>query len=296
MVRIFKAFIILILCQSSLPAQVRLLLDYNARTAEYTVSMMPEKTWRSPYNKTATGQITLKATADQFQVKEVYSHVADTEWTVSGRVEEPMESPGYDYIFFRLRTPGLAEMPYRAFKPTKLFTFTLESNCAREVMLVNNKEDSFAPPNSWRVNIGNSIGVLGANGEAYRGNVSNLPIFCAYAPPVSSDATAEAETETNKVETTEATLVDDALIKRVMYPNPTVNEVNITLDWKGSTGIKDILAYNSAGELVRLFEQNIKTGKNNFTLDLSRFENGIFNFLLVDENRSLSLGKIIKIQ
>ena len=208
MVRIFKAFIILMLCQSSLPAQVRLLLDYNARTAEYTVSMMPERTWRSPYNKTATGQITLKATTDQFFVKEVISHVDDTDWIVSGRVDEPVESPGYDYIFFRLRTPGLTEMPYRAFKPTRLFSFTLESSCAREVMLVNNTEDTFAPPNSRRVNIGNSLGVLGANGEAYSGNVSRLPIFCAYAPPVSTDATEEeVAEETNKAANTEATLV-----------------------------------------------------------------------------------------
>ena len=52
------------------------------------------------------------------------------------------------------------------------------------------------------------------------------------------------------------------------------------------------------GELVRLFQQNLKQGSNNFTLDVSKLDNGIYDFLLVDKDKeqSLSLGKVIKIQ
>ena len=163
MARILKALIILVISTATLPAQVKFLLDYNAMTAEYTVSMMPERTWYAPKNLTATGQVTLKATTGQFFVKEVKSYVAGTEWIDGGRVDSPNESPTYDYIFFNLRTLGLVEMPYRAFKKTKLFSFTIEANCAREVMLVSNAEDAFLPPNSRSVNIGNSLGALGLN-------------------------------------------------------------------------------------------------------------------------------------
>jgi len=293
MVRIFKAVIILIISQSSLPAQVKLLLDYNARTDEYTVSMMPEKTWYSPYNKTATGQVTLKATTQQFFVKEVKSYVDGTDWYASGRVNAPTESPNYDYIFFALDTRGLVEMPYRAFKKTKLFSFTLESNCAREVMLVHNTDDAFATPNSRSVNIGNSLGAIGANGEAYIGNVSSLPIFCPYADPPKKDKLAALGAPTALIaKETPIQLID----KQLLYPNPTVNEVNIDFTWNGTSGQKDILVYNEIGELIRSFQEDLQQGSNNFTLDVSKLGNGVYDFLLVDNQQQLSLGKVIKVK
>ncbi|MEM1118815.1 MAG: T9SS type A sorting domain-containing protein [Bacteroidota bacterium] len=288
MARIFYALIILMISTASLPAQVKFLLDYNARTGEYTVSMMPERTWTSPQNKTATGQVTIKATTGQLVVKDVVSHVEDTDWIPSGKVTSPMESPKYDYHFFRLKTPGLTEMPYRAFRPTKLFTFTIEANCAREVMLVSNKEDAFLPPNSRSVNIGNSIGALGANGEAYIGNISDLPIFCPYADPPKKD------TETKIVETQPE--IVPVIGKTVIYPNPTVNEVAISLNWLGTKGSKNIMAYNSAGELVRFFQQDFQEGANRFTLEISDFDNGVYNFQVVDDHQQLTLGKIIKVK
>ena len=295
MARILKALIILVISTATLPAQVKFLLDYNAITAEYTVSMMPERTWYAPKNLTATGQVTLKATTGQFFVKDVRSYIDGTQWIDGGRVDSPNENPTYDYVFFNLRTLGLVEMPYKAFKKTKLFTFTIEANCAREVMLVNNVEDAFLPPNSRSVNIGNSLGALGANGEAYIGNVSDLPIFCAYADPPKQEIIIAAGDNT-PVQITKSAM--ELIDEKLLYPNPTINEVNVQFIWKGQTGQKDILVYNEAGELVRLFQQDLQQGSNNFTLDVSKLGNGIYDFLLVnkDKEQSLSLGKVIKIQ
>jgi len=294
MVRFFTTLIVLIISQSILPAQVRFFIAYNAVTTEYTVSMMPERTWRYPFNKTATGQITLKATTGQFFIKDIESFVEDTEWVPSGRVTAPIESPDYDYIFFRLKTPGLTEMPYKAFKPVKLFTFTLQSNCAREVMLVSNVYDPFLPPNSRNVNIGNSLGVLGAGGEAYSGNVSNLPIFCPWAEPPAAKEVAAADGN-NKIFApllTEKALIADKLL----YPNPTINEVQVSLNWKGTSGKKDILVYNGMGQVVQEFQTDLQEGANKFTLNLSNLENGIYNFFLVGDLENLDLGKVIKIK
>lgn len=292
MARILKALIILVISTATLPAQVKFLLDYNAMTAEYTVSMMPERTWYAPKNLTATGQVTLKATTQQFFVKDIKSYVEGTEWIDGGRVDSPNESPKYDYVFFNLRTLGLVEMPYRAFKQTKLFSFTIEANCAREVMLVSNTEDVFLPPNSRSVNIGNSLGALGANGEAYIGNVSDLPIFCPYANPPKQETIIAANNSPIQITKSAIELIDEKLL----YPNPTINEVNVQFTWKGQIGQKDILVYNEAGELVRLFKEDLQQGSNNFTLDVSKLGNGIYDFLLVDKEENLSLGKVIKIQ
>lgn len=292
MVRIFTTLIILIISQSILPAQVRFSIAYNAVSTEYTVSMMPERTWRSPFNKTATGQITIKATTGQFFVKDIKSHVEDTDWVPSGRVTTPIESPDYDYVFFRLKTPGLTEMPFKAFKPVKLFTFTLQSNCAREVMLVSNEYDPFLPPNSRNVNIGNSLGVLGANGEAYTGNISNLPIFCPWAEASIAKETVAGDSKIIAPIVTKNTLVTETLL----YPNPTVNEVQVTLDWKGLSGQKNILVYNGMGQIVQEFQEDLQEGANNFTLNLSKLDNGVYNFFLVDNQQNLNLGKVIKIK
>jgi len=295
MVRIFTTLIVLIISQSILPAQVRFFIAYNAETTAYTVSMMPEKTWRSPYNKTATGQITIKATTGQFFIKDIESYVDDTKWVPSGRVTAPMESPDYDYIFFRLKTPGLAEMPFRAFKPVKLFTFTLQANCAKEVMLVSNLYDPFMPPNSRSINIGNSLGVLGANGEAYVGNVSNLPIFCPWANPPAAKEGAVVEENTGRGIAPIAT-GHTLVAEKLLYPNPTINEVQVTLDWKGTSGQKSIVVYNGMGQMVQVFQENLQVGVNKFIWNLSKLDNGIYNFFLVGDQQNLDLGKIIKIK
>lgn len=294
MVRIFTTLIVLIISQSILPAQVRFFIDYNARTTEYTVSMMPERTWRSPDNKTATGQVTIKATTGQFFIKDIKSYVEDTKWVPSGRVTAPMESPGYDYVFFRLKTPGLAEMPFKAFKPVKLFTFTLQTNCAKEVMLVSNQYDSFLPPNSRNINIGNSLGVLGAKGEAYSGNVSNLPIFCPWATPPAAKEAVVADTD-SKI-TAPITVAPTLIADKLLYPNPTINEVQVSLNWKGISGTKNILVYNGMGQIVQEFQENLQEGANKFTLNLSKLDNGIYNLFLVDDQQNLDLGKVIKIK
>ena len=292
--RIFYSLILVVISQTILPAQVKLLLDYNASTRNYSVSMMPERTWRSPYNKTATGQITLKATTGQFFIDEVESHIPEADWIPSGRVNAPLESPGYDYIFFRLKTPGLTELPYKAFRPVKLFSFKLEANCAREVMLVSNYEAEFLPPNSKRVNIGNSLGVLGASGEAYAGNISDLPIFCRYAaPPTINDAPDATPAGGGKIAS--ATDVTALLPQKSVYPNPTSSQLNIDLTYGGPAGEKQVFVYNGLGELVRFYNADLVGGFNRLTYNINDLAAGIYSLQLVDAQRQLDLGKLIKV-
>jgi len=47
---------------------------------------------------------------------------------------------------------------------------------------------------------------------------------------------------------------------------------------------------------VLTFQENIQEGANNFTLNLRKLENGIYNFFVVDDQQNLDLGKVIKVK
>jgi len=161
-------------------AQVQFILDLDLDTRVYTVSMLPEVTWTHPYNKTATAQITIKAPTKLFELAEFKSLTPDVEWNMNARVNGPLEAPNTDYLSFTLVTSGLEPLAYEAGVPTKLFCFTNSIDCTGEVSLINNETDPFLPPNSRSINVGNSIAVHGARGEAYTGNVSDKSFECDY--------------------------------------------------------------------------------------------------------------------
>ena len=271
-------FLILIISQS-LNAQVKFLMEKNAYTGKYSISMLPEKTWRPPMNITATAQVTIKATAGALEIGELQSYQEDVEWVYGGSVLSPVESPGYDYHFFNLGGDGFVELTYKSFAPTKLFWFKAKSNCVPEIMLVSNYEDPFRPPNSKKINIGNSIGALGAGGEAYSGNLSDLPIVCNRGV-----FSSLSNTEVNLVEA------------HKIAPNPATHKVNIQLKWHGTEGDKTILAYNNIGELVRFYKQNMQKGDNQFVLNIGDLPGGMYHLIIMEKGQEIALSKLIKAQ
>jgi len=146
--------------------------------------------------------------------------------------------------------------------------------------LINNETDPFLPPNSRSINIGNSIAVHGAQGEAYTGNVSDKAFECDYGldninatPPVPASIEAFVN----------------------IYPNPTASVVNIDFSWDRSIGEKQILIYNNIGSLVQFAKEEITLGENHISMDVSKLTNGIYNVLIVEKGDRMSLGKLLKV-
>ncbi len=271
-------FIFLIISQGTVLAQVKFLIEKNAFTGKYSISMLPERTWNSPMNITATAQVSIKATAGALEVSEVQSYDLGAEWVYGGSVLSPKESPGYDYHFFNLAGEGFVELTYKSYTPTQLFWFKAKSNCVPEIMLVNNYEDPFRPPNSRKVNVGNSIGALGAGGEAYSGNLSDLPIVCNR-----NIFSSIANTEVNLI-------TEDLKIS----PNPAISKVTIQLAWHGTAGDKSILVYTNAGELVRFYKQEIQTGPNQFSLNVADLPAGMYHLIIMEKGQKMALSKLVK--
>ncbi len=279
--QVFSAALIGLLSYAPLSAQVQFILDLDPDTRVYTVSMLPEVTWASPYNKTATAQITMKAPTDLFELAEFRSLTPDVEWEMNARVNGPQEAPNTDYLSFTLVTGGLEPLSYQAGVPTKLFCFKNATDCTGEVSLINNDNDPFLPPNSRSINVGNSIAVHGARGEAYTGNVSDKAFECDYG-----------------LENINATPAVPASIEDFVniYPNPTTSILNIDFSWDKSIGKKQILIYNNIGSLVQFSKEEIRLGENNISMDVSNLTNGIYNILIVEKGDRLTLGKIMKVE
>lgn len=279
--QVISAALIGLLSYAPLSAQVQFILDLDPDTRVYTVSMLPEVTWAPPYNKTATAQITMKAPADLFELAEFKSLTPDVEWSMNARVNGPQEAPNTDYLSFTLVTGGLEPLTYEAGVPTKLFCFKNATDCTGEVSLINNDTDPFLPPNSRSINVGNSIAVHGARGEAYTGNVSDKAFECDYG-----------------LESINATPAVPASIEDFVniYPNPTKSVMNIDFSWDKSIGKKQILIYDSIGSLVQFSKEEITLGENNISMDISKLTNGIYNVLIVEEGDKITLGKIMKVR
>lgn len=283
--QIFSATLIALIAQLNLNAQVQFMLDLDPESKTYLVSMLPDVTWEHPLNRTATAQITVKAPTGAFELQEFTSLTQGVEWVMNARVDSPAEAPEYDYLSFSLVTTGLEPMAFVKGKPTKLFCFKNEYDCSGQVSLINNSDDPFLPPNSRNANVGNSIAVHGAKGEAYTRNVSDKAFECDFG------------IKTLEVDETATPPVQEILeTKTEIFPNPTSELVNVTFAWDKTEGDKEVLLYNNIGELVQFYKERLVAGNNHFRLDVSDLAGGVYNIIIVENGDKISLGKMMKVR
>lgn len=291
--QIVTATLIILFNTLMLDAQVQFQLDLDADTKIYTVSMLPQVTWEPPYNRTATAQITVKAPTGLFEMKEFISLTPNVEWVMNSRINSPAEAPDYDYLSFTLVTTGLEPIDFVKGKATKLFCFKNATACTGMVSLMDNKIDAFLPPNSRNANVGNSIGVHGARGEAYIGNVNNKAFACDYG----ITPTQLVVTDSKKDETVEPQPVKETLEAYTdIYPNPTNQQLNIKFSWDKTGGEKEIALYNNLGKLVEVHEEKVVIGDNHLTFDIAALPSGIYNVFLLEKGERIILGKVMKVQ
>ena len=73
-----------------------------------------------------------------------------------------------------------------------------------------------------------------------------------------------------------------------IYPNPTDGMIYLTI---GDNIADEMIIFNSMGE--KITTKNVNTGKNNFVIDMSGFENGIYIYKLNKGNKEIFSGKLV---
>ncbi|MEM6318550.1 MAG: T9SS type A sorting domain-containing protein [Bacteroidota bacterium] len=260
-------------------AQIQFKLTQLADGETYLVSLIPEKSYAHPYNITSTAQVTVKVPTNSFEVKDLKSLQLDVQWQDNSRSDAPAEAPGMDYISFGLSSLGTVDLLYEAGVEMPLFTFKNALPCTGDVALMNNDEDPFMAPNSRSANVGNSITIFGARGEAYSGNVaefSAVPCQQAQAPVLVESNTTVLSTATK------------------VFPNPAINEVFVDMNWEKGDTDGAMVVLDATGKEVSRKEVTLVKGFNNVKLEVESLVFGIYNIELQLDGQSLAIDRFVK--
>jgi len=164
---------------------IELKLALNEDGETYEVYMQSTDTLQTPH-RTLTAQVTIKVPhhtgSDRFEIADLTSTVADTEWTQASRVDAPEEDSNADYISFDLTFPTGNQSAYvwEADEEILAFTFKNSGPCLGAVTLIEDN-DPFLFPNSVNTNPGNNIDVLvipTAEEITYIGNYGPTAAVC----------------------------------------------------------------------------------------------------------------------
>ena len=259
-------------------AQVKFKLTMLPDGETYQVSMIPEKTWEHPYNITSTAQVTVKVPTNSFEVTDLTSLQLDTEWQDNSRSDAPEEAPEIDYISFGLVSLGTLKLDYKVGKEIPLFSFKNALPCQGSVALMDNTNDPFMAPNSRRANVGNSIAIFGARGDAYAGNVIESSEI-----PCQADLSTSIES-VDKIQTEELNV----------YPNPALNEVFVDMSWNNGQAAGDLVIMDATGKEVKKQPVTLNDGFNKIQLNIDQLIFGIYSIEVQLDGQSIYLDRFVK--
>jgi len=259
-------------------AQVQFKLIFDDTNQRYVFSIISDATFYMPDNLTGTGQMTIKVPSGAFEVANVVNLQPGMIWEPNSRSDSPVEDPEFDYISFGLTNAGAAAVEYVEGKEIPLFTFQNELGCTGAISLIDNDLDPFMPPNSRRANVGNQLTIFGAKGDAYIGNATEMTADCA--PPIVVETEEEAPVATTEIS---------------LYPNPTVDQINVKVDWEKREDRAMLKIMDAAGRIVYSEPLTLNEGSNTYQINVSQLPGGSYFIDLNGKGLNKKVERFIKI-
>lgn len=257
--------------------QIQFKLDKLDDNETYVISMIPGKTWEAPFNLTSTAQVTVVVPSNSFEVVDLISLQEGVEWQDNSRSDAPPEAPGYDYISFGLGTIGTVNFNYIEGNEIPLFSFKNAEPCQGGVRLIDNETDPFMAPNSRRANVGNSITVFGARGEAYVGNYSQEEIPCKKKLSIINLEVPELIKPDSRV-----------------FPSPAINEVFVDLNWTSEDAKGHLILMDMTGKEVKRQSVEVAKGLNQFQVAVQHLAGGIYSVKLQQDGQIIPVDRFVK--
>ena len=268
-------FCLMLFASNLLIGQVKFKLTKLADGKTFQVSMIPDVSFASPGNLTSTAQVTLIAPTGGLEVDQIFNLQDGVEWEPNSMTEKPIEAPDFDYLSFGLVTQGTDKIVYEAGVEVPLFAFTNFLECQGQIALMDNENDPFAVPNSRQVNIGNQITILGAQGDAYIGNVVESVVACG-------DNLTGVEN------------IDQTKINLSLFPNPTTDYLLVDFDWERKGEAVKLSVLDMTGKLVQEKFLTVNKGKNQTKLDVLSLAQGNYFIEFAGETWKVSSDQFVK--
>jgi Secretion system C-terminal sorting domain len=271
--KVVMAACIIAAFQTTVKAQIQYKVERLPNSRYYIVSAISDTTYSKPMNLVSTAQVTLKVPAGGFKVGSIQPF--GTKWSVNGRSDAPKENPEFDYINFGLRDMGTSLLTFKKGDVIPLFAFEASGTCLGEIALMDNKTDALTTVNEAQINVGNQMTILGAGGDAWKGNVVGAA----------------------KADCFEMTAIEKGMAKGgiIIYPNPVQDELTITF----TRGVKEakegfINLYDAAGRIMLREKRQFNDGLNEQRFDVSNLSAGTYQVEIEGLNRKTITEKVIK--
>ena len=158
-------------------------------------------------------------------------------------------------------------------KKTILFEFRNQLGCTGTIALMNNMTDSFRVPNLKSVNVGNQMTILGANGNAYKGNTGTGTADCSLVNTTNVFSNIEIKTFPNPV--TDMLIVD--LMKISKNQNLLIKIVN-----------------NTGKQVVAKQKIVLNVGDNQVILNTEKLIAGSYYVVLENEHEQFKSSVFVK--
>lgn len=272
-IRKFITLLSALILTNTLFGQIWYKLDLLEDGETYQVSLISEKDWGLPNNITSTGQITIKTPTLEFDIVDFESVQPKFTWKYNSRYNAPEESSDFDYFSFGLEQAS-RDFDYEAGEEVPIIRFKNAKGCSDFIGLIDNATDPLIYSTTKKVNIGNQLTVVGARGNAYKGNKGAQLIKC------------------NK----QIIQKDQFLKDFTLYPNPAFNEVNVNLNWTASSQGVQFFIRNNEGKVVINQAEDLVEGRNEILFDIAQLPGGIYYIELSNANKeSISLDRFVKV-
>jgi len=263
----------IIICTNPLSGQVWFKLDLMEDGETYQISLVSEEDWSLPRNLTSTGQVTVKVPTLAFELTAFESVHPQLIWEYNSRIDSPDESYELDYLSFGLKNAG-RDFEYEAGEEIPIIRFQNARGCIDYVSLFDNELDPLRATTTRSASLGNKLTVVGAKGNAYRGNQGAKVVQCKKVIRAKKEVMKEV----------------------VVYPNPASQEVRLKLDWTDRSQIGHFFIRDNAGRVVQHQKMEIQEGFNEFQFNITGLDGGIYHLELSNaQQESISVDRFTKI-
>lgn len=228
--------------------QVKFNISYKYDTKVYTVSVISEKSWTAPMNKTGSAQIILRVPAGVAFVPAITSRIEGLVWADNAYIENLQQAPGYTFVAIAMVNGPTDKINFSEGEVTPLFDFVnVAGECPGLVELTSNDDPLIRSVVAEGFNVTQHIAVLGARGNAYAG-IATGAVDCGLVSGAPDNTGSDIEN-----------------IK--VAPLPADEQVTVT--WNrvlDATRDVEMAIHNISGQLIWL--QSIPAGKGEFTQNI----------------------------